>query len=106
MANGKLAGVLCSSAGDNEIYTGPTGETATVVVTMSNLNEDTEVTAQAYLTDGSAPTDADAISPPYVMQNDVKTYSGLVVDDGQKLYVNVDTANEIVVSVNGLEGQI
>lgn len=105
MANGKLAGVLCASVGDNEIYEAPAGIASTTVVTLSAVNN-LAVQAQVFVTSGGAPTPADAISPTFEIQEQVRTYTGLVLDAGQKLFVNVDTADELAVSVNGLEGVI
>lgn len=105
MANGRLAGVECTSTGDNLIYTAPSGVASTVVVTVSSRTG-VEVATQLFVTTGGTPVDADCISPTFAIKDEPKTYTGLVLDAGQKLYANVDIADVIVVSVNGLEGVI
>ena len=105
MADGILAGVLCELVGDNLIYTAPAGVASTIVVTLSSVNN-VEIASQVYVTPGAAPVTANAISPIFAISDAPKTYTGLVLDAGQRLYVNVDIADELVVAVNGLEGVV
>ena len=106
MANGILASVLVDSL-QKEIYTAPATEACTVVVTIVS-KDNTPVTAQVYAlpSSGTSLDDDYLISPTFTISTEPRTYTGLVLENGQTLAVKVGTVDELVVSVNGLEGQI